>query len=127
MLVHHMAITVLDGSRVVSLSAPGRGTAATGDGDGTEPGGAEGMGPGGMAEAITAAEGMATTDAADTRIAAVLPARRSAAASAEVLPGVVSTAVDAGSSTAIRSAENRNGWQIMPAVLAFVDIPVNRL
>jgi len=78
---HRMATTVLAGSLAACLSAPARGTAATGDvdgmdrdgaEDGTEPDGAEVGDLGGMAGAITTALAMAMAMAigVDTRIAA---------------------------------------------------------
>jgi hypothetical protein len=112
-----MATTVLLGSRVVSLSAPARGTAADGtDVDGTEPVGAEAMDQAGTVGAFTDAPVMATTAAVDTVIAAVLPAHRPAAVSAAALLGAVSMAAD----VAERSLRNRTaGGQRQPFFFSF--------
>ncbi|MGA7379888.1 MAG: hypothetical protein WBX03_03470 [Terriglobales bacterium] len=85
-----MAITVLTGSRVASLSAPVRGTAGIGVVDGTEAAGAEagdlagavGTGQVAMAEALT--DTLATAIGADTAIAVELPAHPSVAAASVV-------------------------------------------
>ena len=99
MRARHTAITALDGSLGVSLSAPAPGTAASTDAASTDPAftGADGMDRGGMVEVFMDAQVMATMVAGDTVIAGVLPGDQLVAASVAASHGVVSTAADAAS------------------------------